>query len=43
MFGIASPSTVMAEQGVDIIEGLKQGIENAWNAAVGFDEKLSRR
>jgi hypothetical protein len=40
-FGIASPSTVMAEQGVDIIEGLKQGIENAWNAAVGwFDERI---
>ena len=40
-FGIASPSTVMAEQGTDIIEGLKQGIENAWNAAVGwFDEKI---
>jgi hypothetical protein len=31
----------MAEQGVDIIEGLKQGIENAWNAAVGwFDERI---
>jgi len=40
-FGIASPSTVMAEQGVDIIDGLKQGIEDAWNAAVGwFDEKI---
>jgi hypothetical protein len=40
-FGIASPSTVMAEQGVDIIEGLKQGIEDAWNAAKGwFDEKI---
>lgn len=40
-FGIASPSTVMAEQGVDIIEGLKQGIENAWNAAAGwFDERI---
>lgn len=40
-FGIASPSTVMAEQGVDIIDGLKQGIEDAWNAAVGwFDKKI---
>ncbi len=40
-FGIASPSTVMAEQGVDIIDGLKKGIEDAWNAAKGwFDEKI---
>ena len=40
-FGIASPSTVMAEQGTDIIDGLKQGIEDAWNAAKGwFDEKI---
>lgn len=40
-FGIASPSTVMAEQGTDIIDGLKKGIEDAWNAAKGwFDEKI---
>ncbi len=40
-FGIASPSTVMAEQGTDIIDGLKKGIEDAWNLAKGwFDEKI---
>ena len=40
-FGIASPSTVMAEQGTDIIDGLKKGIEDAWNKAKGwFDEKI---
>lgn len=30
-FGINSPSTVMEEQGGYIIDGLKQGIINAWN------------
>jgi len=40
-FGISSPSTVMAEQGVNIIDGLKQGIEDAWNAAkTWFDDKV---
>lgn len=40
-FGIASPSTVMAEQGGYIIDGLKQGIQNAWNNAKGwFSEKV---
>lgn len=29
-FGIESPSTLMAEQGEPIIEGLKQGILDAW-------------
>lgn len=31
-FGIHSPSTVMAEIGGFLIEGLKQGIENAWKS-----------
>ncbi len=35
-FGIASPSTVMAEQGNYIIEGLLQGITGAWKAIVSF-------
>lgn len=40
-FGISSPSTVMAEQGGYIIDGLKQGIVDAWNAAKDwFDEKI---
>lgn len=40
-FGIASPSTVMEEQGVNIIDGMKKGIEDAWNAAKAwFDEKI---
>ena len=40
-FGIASPSTVMAEQGGYIIDGLKQGIEDAWNAAkTWFSDKV---
>ena len=40
-FGISSPSTVMAEQGTDIIDGLKQGIEDAWNAAKDwFTDKI---
>lgn len=29
-FGIASPSTLMAEQGQPIIDGLKKGITDAW-------------
>jgi len=40
-FGIASPSTVMEEQGGYLIDGLKQGIENAWNAAkTWFTDKI---
>ena len=35
-FGINSPSTVMAEQGKYIVEGLLQGIKNAWNAITQF-------
>lgn len=31
LFGINSPSSVMAEQGTFIIAGLKNGITNAWN------------
>lgn len=40
-FGIASPSTVMAEQGSYLIDGLKQGIVDAWgNIKVWFEEKI---
>lgn len=40
-FGIASPSTVMEEQGGYIIDGLKEGIANAWiNIKAWFDEKV---
>ncbi len=35
-FGINSPSTVMAEMGKYIVEGLLQGIKNAWNAITQF-------
>lgn len=35
-FGINSPSTVMAEQGEYIVEGLLMGIKNAWNAITSF-------
>lgn len=35
-FGINSPSTVMDEQGGFIVEGLLQGITNAWNSIVDF-------
>lgn len=35
-FGIASPSTVMAEQGDFIVQGLLQGITNAWHSIVDF-------
>ena len=37
-FGIASPSTKMAEFGGFIVEGLKQGIINAWE---GLKQKVS--
>ena len=40
-FGIASPSTVMEEQGGFIIQGLWNGISNAWHSIVEFfAEKL---
>lgn len=40
-FGIASPSTVMAEQGGYIIDGMKKGIEDAWNnAKKWFTDKI---
>lgn len=35
-FGIASPSTVMAEMGGYLIEGLKQGITKAWTSITSF-------
>ena len=35
-FGINSPSTVMAEMGKYIVEGLLQGIKNAWNSITQF-------
>lgn len=35
-FGIASPSTVMAEQGGFIVEGLLHGVTNAWDSIVKF-------
>lgn len=35
-FGIASPSTVMSEQGDFIIQGLLQGITNAWSTITSF-------
>lgn len=35
-FGIASPSTVMADQGGFIVSGLLQGITNAWSTITGF-------
>ena len=35
-FGIHSPSTVMAEQGGYIVEGLLQGITDTWNSIVEF-------
>ena len=35
-FGINSPSTVMAEMGKYIIEGLLQGIKNVWNSITQF-------
>lgn len=36
LFGIHSPSTVFAEIGTYLIEGLLQGIKNAWNSIVDF-------
>lgn len=35
-FGIASPSTVMAEMGVFIIEGLKNGLAGLWSQVSGI-------
>jgi phage-related protein len=35
-FGINSPSTVMAEMGKYIVEGLLQGIKNVWNSITQF-------
>lgn len=35
-FGINSPSTVMAEQGGFIVDGLLQGIKNTWNTITQF-------
>ncbi len=35
-FGIHSPSTVMAEMGGYLIEGLLQGIKNLWSTITGF-------
>lgn len=41
-FGIHSPSTVMAEMGGYIIEGLLQGITETWKTITGFfDENIS--
>ena len=41
-FGIASPSTVMMEMGGYIVEGLWQGLSNAWGTIVSFfSERLS--
>lgn len=41
-FGIASPSTVMAEQGGFLIDGLKKGIEDAWKGVEKwFTETIS--
>ena len=36
LFGIHSPSTVMAEIGKYVIEGMLQGISNAWHAITDF-------
>ena len=36
VFGIHSPSTVMHEQGVFIIQGLLQGIKNTWTSITSF-------
>lgn len=35
-FGIASPSKVMATQGGFIVQGLLQGVTNAWGSITGF-------
>lgn len=41
LFGIHSPSTVMAEQGEFIIEGLLKGISDSWHSIIDFfNEKL---
>jgi len=40
-FGISSPSTLMEEQGGYLIDGLKKGIEDAWNnAKTWFSDKV---
>jgi len=36
VFGIHSPSTVMAEQGKYLVDGLLQGISNTWSSIVEF-------
>ena len=42
LFGIHSPSTVMAEIGGYIVEGLKQGIVDTWNKiTTWFDENVA--
>lgn len=39
-FGIHSPSTVMAEIGTQIVEGLKQGVEDTWKGFTDFFKGL---
>lgn len=39
LFGIHSPSTVMSEMGVNLVEGLLQGLENTWNKITEFFSK----
>lgn len=39
LFGIHSPSTVFAEMGGMLIEGLLQGLQNAWEGIVSFFSK----
>lgn len=36
LFGIHSPSTIFAEMGTNLIEGLLQGISDTWNRIVEF-------
>lgn len=36
LFGIASPSTVFADIGKDLIAGILQGLKNTWNTIVVF-------
>lgn len=40
LFGIHSPSKVFAEIGGYLIQGLLQGIKNAWSAITGFFSKM---
>lgn len=43
LFGIASPSTEMAEIGGQLIDGLKEGIKDAWsNIGDWFDENVKQ-